>query len=483
MKDKCILCGNSAEKSRPDACKGEYLFVCETCKEYIVDDFFVESYRSMEQKEKSMISAYTRECFEKGLNTPLLNNPDALLGIINKYKNKQFEDKLNRLLVYVKQRSKGFGDEVPWNDNTDYPIIYSINPKEAESIRHHNIETGLIIKKSRDAGLQLSGKGWQRAEETENRSQANKEYDRRDYLKKLNELSKGDVNKSINTMAIADELGINREDAFSFVRYYDQKEMIQMRTDAGETISITAKGIDESEKQRPGGELNSSGILKRLEELFSKKEVKEGFPSREACLEWTNKVAPLLKFNEEYHQAFVQNAQILCIDVSSSTIEPTFRAMVNQVQMAIEELRLMGDQKLVIQNRSVNMYVSETRISELRVFKHTGFDLTRLIRLLEEINICFQNDCYTAVALLVRAIIDHVPPILEVNSFCEVANNYPGTKSFKESMDHLDKSCRKIADQHIHCQIRKSEVLPNQTQVDFKNDLDVLLSEIVRILK
>jgi hypothetical protein len=50
-------------------------------------------------------------------------------------------------------------------------------------------------------------------------------------------------------------------------------------------------------------------------------------------------------------------------------------------------------------------------------------------------------------------------------------------------MNHLDSSARKIADQHLHAQVRNSEVLPNIVQVDFSNDLDVLLAEIVRVLK
>jgi hypothetical protein len=483
MKDICILCGNTAEKSRPDVHKSEYLFVCEICKEYIVDEFFIESYRLKEQKEKSMISAYTREYFEKGSGAPLLKDPDELKGIINRYKNKSFEDKINSFLIYIKNKSSRFGDEVPWNDKTDYPITYSIDSKEFESIRHYAIERSLIIKKSRDSGLILSGDGWQKAELIEKQIQSNKEKGRLNFLRKLNELSKGNVNEFIKTMTIADELGISRDDAFSFVRYYDQKELIIMRTDVGDTISITAKGIDEAERKSADVEIYKSGILIKLEELYSQKEVKDGFPSREACLEWTNKVAPLLKFSKEYYQTFMQNAQLLSLDLSSFRLEPAFRNMVNQLQMAIEEFRLTGGQNLALQNRGIAMYVNESRILELEALKNKEFDLSRLIRLLEEINVCFQNECYTAVALLVRAIIDHVPPIFKVKSFSEVANNYSGTKSFKESMDHLEKSCRRIADQQIHCQIRKSEVLPNQTQVDFKNDLDFLLSEIFRILK
>jgi hypothetical protein len=87
-----------------------------------------------------------------------------------------------------------------------------------------------------------------------------------------------------------------------------------------------------------------------------------------------------------------------------------------------------------------------------------------------------------AVAALTRALLDHVPPIFGVASFAEVANNYRGSKSFRESMQHLEKSARNIGDAHLHTQIRRRETLPSATQVNFGNDLDVLLAEIVRLL-
>lgn len=48
-------------------------------------------------------------------------------------------------------------------------------------------------------------------------------------------------------------------------------------------------------------------------------------------------------------------------------------------------------------------------------------------------------------------------------------------------MQHLDKSLKNIADGYLHLKIRQKEVLPNETQVDFRQDLDLLLSEIIRI--
>lgn len=128
-------------------------------------------------------------------------------------------------------------------------------------------------------------------------------------------------------------------------------------------------------------------------------------------------------------------------------------------------------------------YIDKNRLNEIRSIKSKIFDLTKLIQLCEELNYCYNNEQYLSTSMLVRAITDHVPPIFDKKNFSEVANNYGGSKSFKESMQHLELSLRKIADSHLHNQIRNKEVLPNKTQVNFSQDLDVLLSEVVRLLK
>ncbi len=128
-------------------------------------------------------------------------------------------------------------------------------------------------------------------------------------------------------------------------------------------------------------------------------------------------------------------------------------------------------------------YVDLNRIGELRILMHVKFDVTKLVKLCEELNLCRNVDCYFAMIMLTRSIIDHVPPVFGCSIFTEVANNYSGSRSFRESMRHLDNSSRKIADQHLHSQIGKTEVLPNLTQINFANDLDVLLAEIVKVLK
>ncbi len=128
-------------------------------------------------------------------------------------------------------------------------------------------------------------------------------------------------------------------------------------------------------------------------------------------------------------------------------------------------------------------YVAEKRISEIMSLESQKYDLTKLIALLREINIAYRNQMYLSIAMLARSVIDHVPPIFGYTKFNEVENNYNGTTSFKKSMQHLNKSLRNIADSHLHTTIRRSEVLPNFIQVDFRSDIDVLLSEVVRVIK
>src|SRR3989344_5204788 len=124
-------------------------------------------------------------------------------------------------------------------------------------------------------------------------------------------------------------------------------------------------------------------------------------------------------------------------------------------------------------------YLDKKRFQALK--KKTGkLDFSRLLQMLTELDQAFSIEIYFSVILLVRPTLDHVPPFFNLNTFAEVANNY-GTKSFKDSMSHLENSSRKIADSYLHTKIRNKETLPNKTQVNFSNDIDVLLAEIIRV--
>lgn len=126
-------------------------------------------------------------------------------------------------------------------------------------------------------------------------------------------------------------------------------------------------------------------------------------------------------------------------------------------------------------------FIDPRRLKDLKGISSSEYDLSRLVRMCEELNDNFSRENYISSVSLVRAILDHIPPIFRCKSFTEVANSCE--KSIKESLQNLENSSRKIADAYLHIQVRKKEVLPTATQVNFSQSLDVLLGEIVRILK
>jgi hypothetical protein len=150
-----------------------------------------------------------------------------------------------------------------------------------------------------------------------------------------------------------------------------------------------------------------------------------------------------------------------------------------EANLAQESVVIVEVKPQALPKNGSHIYAHQERIDALKHLKN--HDPLKLLRLCEEINDSFQSGGYLSTILLLRALLDHVPPVFGMKSFSEVANNYAGTKSFKELMQRLDSSSRKIADAHLHTQIRNKESLPNSTQVDFSNDLDVLLAEIIRI--
>lgn len=149
-----------------------------------------------------------------------------------------------------------------------------------------------------------------------------------------------------------------------------------------------------------------------------------------------------------------------------------------RISRAYEIVKKYFPEHVTATHEEIKNYIDLDRIAKLRSVRSMEFDLKRLIRLCEELNIAFEKKSYLSTGMIVRSIINYVPPIFGFETFKEVVAGY-GSKSFKESMNNLDVTSRKIADSFQHSLIRKHESVPNANQVDFINELDVLLSEIL----
>lgn len=131
-------------------------------------------------------------------------------------------------------------------------------------------------------------------------------------------------------------------------------------------------------------------------------------------------------------------------------------------------------------------FVDPSRIVALQGLQSGRWDFTRLTELCRELNVAAANRCHMSTAMLLRTMLNHVPPVLGCGTFEQVANNYGGPKeqkSFKHAMQRLQGSLRAIADMHLHSPIRAQEDVPTGVQVDFAAELDVLLGELIRVAR
>lgn len=128
-------------------------------------------------------------------------------------------------------------------------------------------------------------------------------------------------------------------------------------------------------------------------------------------------------------------------------------------------------------------YVDHSRIAALKALPIHQWDFSRLVELCRELNVAAANDCHMSIGFILRSILNHVPPIFGMETFARVASEYPFAKSVKSAMQRLQAQGRDGADFHLHQPNRKHEALPTAAQVRFSQELDVLLGEIIRVVR
>ncbi len=99
-----------------------------------------------------------------------------------------------------------------------------------------------------------------------------------------------------------------------------------------------------------------------------------------------------------------------------------------------------------------------------------------------EINSSFAHGNLFATVLLMRAVLNYVPPLFGRETFSQVAANIG--RSLKDSFDDLENGLRKIADFHTHRRIGPTEVYSSPAQVEpFKPQFELLLQQVVPVYR
>lgn len=107
----------------------------------------------------------------------------------------------------------------------------------------------------------------------------------------------------------------------------------------GQLIKKVAHSV-RRKKERTKTRKERQSLLRKLEALHDEKNKKGGFADRKDCLNWTNRVAPLLKFNQLYYSVFIESAhRIDIVGLSADMIDSMLNHMDSQIQMAIEEIK------------------------------------------------------------------------------------------------------------------------------------------------
>ena len=126
--------------------------------------------------------------------------------------------------------------------------------------------------------------------------------------------------------------------------------------------------------------------------------------------------------------------------------------------------------------------VSRTLIDALAGVESSAFDTTKLIGYCMEINSSFYHGNVIATLLLMRTVLNHVPPIFGHSTFDQVAAN--ASKSLRDNFSNLQNGLRKLADFYAHQPIRSREEYPTKNQVEpFRAQFELLLQEAMNHLK
>jgi len=124
-------------------------------------------------------------------------------------------------------------------------------------------------------------------------------------------------------------------------------------------------------------------------------------------------------------------------------------------------------------------FVHASVIDALRQVKSKQFDLTKVIGFCEELNSAYALANYLSCSLLIRALLNHVPPAFGQANFQQVVSQ--SGRSLKELFKPLEDIARDVADLHTHSQIGRKESMPTKSQVEpFKPGFEFLLQELIK---
>ncbi len=127
---------------------------------------------------------------------------------------------------------------------------------------------------------------------------------------------------------------------------------------------------------------------------------------------------------------------------------------------------------------SASWIVDRGLLVRLESVKPRMLDASVLVRLCEEVNSCWAGGNVVGTVLLMRAVLNYVPPVFGCETFAQVVASRG--KSLKDSFTHLEDGLRKIADFYTHRRMGPADYYPSTAQVEpFKPQFELLLQDVL----
>lgn len=253
--------------------------------------------------------------------------------------------------------------------------------------------------------------------------------------------------------------------------------------------------------------LQSLGVIKRISQgYYELTEIGVNFGdamNRQDSIEikkiW-RKIIKDIPFLEEIikavqYQKSIAKSELKNLIVTLAGVDKTKKVYFDQSAVTIIEILKAADyfteipkshsKNLIMikeENPSSN-FVNLEYIEQLRKLDLVEWDLFRLIRYCEEINMNWDNGNLFSVVFLSRALIDYVPPIFDEPNFDSLYAHASSRDSFKSVCETLAKSLKHIADYNIHQQAKSSQSRLVKEEINFSTVLNHLIGRTLEKLE
>jgi len=164
---------------------------------------------------------------------------------------------------------------------------------------------------------------------------------------------------------------------------------------------------------------------------------------------------------------------------TSSTYIADAHSLRAKLFVAIDALKERIDDPSYGDSAATNAaFLSPDVLLKLKALGRQRLDPAKLVRMCEELNDSYARANYVSAVLLLRAIVNHVPPVFGATTFSEVVAQ--SGRSVKAILARLNEDARPIADLHTHVVMRAMEHLPTKNQIEpYKASFEVLIQEVL----